>query len=67
MSYNKVVGSAPEVVGIIGIQFAANATGTITNNEVSENICELPDTVVLIGLIKFKHLELLLIVRVKVQ
>ena len=44
MSYNKVVGSAPEVVGIIGIQFAANATGTITNNEVSENICEIPNT-----------------------
>ena len=44
MSYNKVVGSAPEVVGIIGIQFAANATGTITNNEVSKNICESPNT-----------------------
>jgi parallel beta-helix repeat protein len=44
MYYNKVVGSAPEVVGIIGIQFAANATGTITNNEVSENICEIPNT-----------------------
>ena len=44
MSYNKVVGSAPEVVGIIGIQVAANATGTITNNEVSENICEIPNT-----------------------
>ena len=44
MSYNKVLGSAPDVVGIIGILFAANATGTITNNEVSENICEVPNT-----------------------
>lgn len=44
MSYNKVVGSAPDVVGINGILFAANATGTITNNEVSKNICEIPNT-----------------------
>jgi parallel beta-helix repeat protein len=44
MSYNKVVGSAPDVVGINGILFARNATGTITNNEVTENICEIPDT-----------------------
>ena len=44
MSYNKVEGSAPDVIGINGILFVAGATGTITNNEVSKNICEIPNT-----------------------
>ena len=43
MSYNKVVGSAPDALGIIGILFVLGATGTITHNEVSENICNIPD------------------------
>ena len=62
MSYNKIVGSSPDTVGIIGILFVFDTLGIITNNEVSENICEIPLIhVVLIGLTKFKHLELLLI------
>ena len=40
MSYNKIVGSAPDAEGIIGIFFLLGATGTITNNKVSENICK---------------------------
>ena len=44
MSYNKVLGSAPDAVAIIGILIIVNATGTITNNEVSGNICDIPDT-----------------------
>ena len=43
MSYNKVVGSAPDALAIIGILFVAGATATITHNEVSENICNIPD------------------------
>jgi hypothetical protein len=44
MSNNKVVGSAPDVEGIIGIFFLVGAIGTITHNEVIENICNVPDT-----------------------
>ena len=44
MSYNKVLGSAPDAEGITGILFGVNAIGTITNNEVSENICDIPNT-----------------------
>ncbi len=44
MSYNKVLGSAPDALGITGILFGVNATGTITNNEVSKNICDIPNT-----------------------
>ena len=43
MSNNKVVGSAPDAFGIIGILFVDGVTATITHNEVSENICNLPD------------------------
>ena len=44
MSYNKVLGSAPDALAITGILFVFNATGTITNNEVSKNICDIPNT-----------------------
>jgi Right handed beta helix region len=44
MSDNKVLGSAPDALGIIGIVFVAGVTGTITNNDVSENICDIPNT-----------------------
>ena len=44
MSYNKVLGSAPDAFAITGILFVFNATGTITNNEVSKNICDIPNT-----------------------
>jgi parallel beta-helix repeat protein len=44
MSYNKIVGSSPDIVGIIGILFVFDTLGTITNNEVSDNICEIPNT-----------------------
>jgi parallel beta-helix repeat protein len=43
MSYNKIVGSAPDALAITGIIVGTNATGTITNNEVSGNICDIPD------------------------
>ena len=43
MSDNKVVGSAPNAFGIIGILFVDGVTATITHNEVSENICNIPD------------------------
>jgi parallel beta-helix repeat protein len=44
MSYNKIVGSSPDIVGIIGILFVFDTLGAITNNEVSDNICEIPNT-----------------------
>lgn len=44
MSYNKVVGSAPDAEGIIGILFVVGVKSTITHNEISENICDLHNT-----------------------
>ena len=44
MTYNKIIGSSPDTVGIIGILFVFDTLGIITNNEVSENICEIPNT-----------------------
>ena len=44
MSYNKIIGSLPDTVGIIGILFVFDTLGIITNNEVSENICDIPNT-----------------------
>jgi hypothetical protein len=40
MSYNKVVGSSPDVFPVVGI-FIVEAKGTITHNEVNNNICNL--------------------------
>ncbi len=42
MSDNKVIGSAPEEEGIIGILSVLSKV-TITHNEVSKNICNHPD------------------------
>jgi len=42
MSYNKIVGSNPNAFATIGIFFPF-AKGIITNNEVSGNICHLPE------------------------
>jgi parallel beta-helix repeat protein len=42
MSYNKIVGSNPNSA-VVGILFVFGAKGTITHNEVSENICNLPE------------------------
>ena len=44
MSYNKIVGSSPGREGIIGILFVFDTLGTITNNEISDNICDIPNT-----------------------
>ena len=43
MSYNKVIGSAPDAFAIIGILFVEGAKATITHNEVRGNICNLPE------------------------
>jgi parallel beta-helix repeat protein len=40
MSYNNIVGSNPNSA-VVGILFVFGAKGTITHNEVSENICNL--------------------------
>ena len=42
MSYNKIVGYNPDSV-VVGILFVFSAKGTITHNEVRENICNLPE------------------------
>ena len=42
MSDNKVIGSVPEELGIIGILSVLSKV-TITHNEVSKNICNHPD------------------------
>ena len=44
MSYNKIVGSAPDRVGIVGILFVFDTLGIITHNEISDNICNIPNT-----------------------
>ena len=44
MSYNKIISSNPNALATVGILFVFGATGTITHNEVSENICNIPDT-----------------------
>ncbi len=44
MSYNKIISSNPNTLATVGILFVFGATGTITHNEVSENICNIPDT-----------------------
>jgi parallel beta-helix repeat protein len=43
MAYNKITSSNPNALATIGILFLFGATGTITNNEVSKNICNIPD------------------------
>ena len=43
MAYNKITSSNPNALATIGILFGFGATGTITNNEVSKNICNIPD------------------------
>ncbi len=43
MSYNKIIGSSPNALGITGILVVVGATGIITNNEVNENICDIPN------------------------
>jgi len=44
MSYNKIISSNPNAFATVGIAFVLGATGTITHNEVSDNICNIPDT-----------------------
>jgi parallel beta-helix repeat protein len=43
MSYNKITSSNPNAFATVGILFVFGATGTITHNEVSGNICDIPD------------------------
>jgi hypothetical protein len=43
MSHNKIIGSIPNALGITGILVVVGATGIITNNEVNENICDIPN------------------------
>jgi Right handed beta helix region len=44
MSYNNILSSNLNALATVGILFVYGATGTITHNEVSENICNIPDT-----------------------
>jgi len=41
ISYNTVIGSNLNVLVTFGILFVFGATGTITNNELKENICNI--------------------------
>ena len=66
MSYNKLLGSSPNALDTTRIIIILGAIGVITNKEVNRNICDILILMGSTGLIKFSHLELLLIVLLKV-
>ena len=43
ISHSKIIGSAPDAFGVIGISFHSGAKAKIVNNIISENICDLPE------------------------
>jgi parallel beta-helix repeat protein len=43
ISHSKIIGSAPDAFGIIGISFHTGAKATIVNNIISGNICDIPE------------------------